>query len=671
MAAAGASRADAETITKQFNGDTWQLIAGFRQPTTQALTTSGIRSLFTTDQNSGLTSTSEVFSTVTANGAQYANQDTFGVENTGYLLEGYNANGTSRNIQGVISTGPHTWSQLGTATIAPSLALPSGITVTGASLFNASGSVTPTYRYLAQSNGTTTGLFTADTGDFILMGVTDSATQGSTSALDTTFNGASNSIGLGMSDGNGVGNTVAANWAPPSTTIRAITTRSAGNAHGGTVSSQAGSNPDGWVLVWGRPEAIITPVAAAVKNTTMQFRVDFAAGTPSGLAADDFTVGGTSTGWSVASVTGSGSGPYTVTVNGIAPTQGTVTLSLGAGSVTLGASSFPDAPIASTAATTYDAVAPGATSLIATALNVIASPVTYTLNLSEAPVTPLSAANFIVSGTSGGWRVQSITGSGAGPYTVTVANQAGIPPNGTINLGLRAGSLTDTAGNTGPIFQYNAAPVTLYRGLDLGTPSVSSFTAVTASTTTSPVTFSLSFDQLVSGLTPSDFSLGGTSTGWTVSGVSGSGTGPYAVTVSRATPLPGGTLTLILRSGAVIDRSNLQGPLASATSPVVADPTLLSSHIKNEPCIDIDSWHSFHCGPDVSVESCVSSNQCSAKSDVLNAAWYLHGASSTVMHTRNRRNSHTTASVGPSRRKISLFQRRLKLGLGLLHLALA
>ena len=80
----------------------------------------------------------------------------------------------------------------------------------------------------------------------------------------------------------------------------------------------------------------------------------------------------------------------------------------------------------------------------------------------------------------------------------------------------------------------------------------------------------------------------------------------------------------------------------SATSPVVADPTLLSSHIKNEPCMDIDSWHSFHCGPDVSVESCISSIQCSAKSDVLNAAWYLHGASHLQSCTlAMRRNSHT------------------------------
>ena len=572
FATAGASSAQAAAITKQFNGSTWELIAGFRQPTTQALTVSGIRSLFTTDQNSGLTSTASIFSTATTDGAQYANQSVFGTKHNAYLLEGYDTVGTSRNIQGVIATGSHTWTQLGGATIGSALALPAGITVTGASLFNAAGAVTPTYKYLAQSNGAAAGLFTADTGDFILMGVTDSATQGTASALDTTFNGASNSIGLGLSDGNGVGQTVSANWAQPSTTINAITTRSAGNAYGGS-AAHAGGNPNGWVLVWGRPEAAITPVAAYSKTTTMQFRLDFAAGTPTGLDTTDFTVGGSSTGWSVASVTGSGTGPYTVTLSGVAPTQGTVTLSLNTGTVTVGGSSFPAAPIAGTAATTYDSVAPTVTSLTAAALTTFTSPITYTLNLSEAPAAALTASNFIVSGTSGGWAVQSVTGSGSGPYTVTVANAAGIPPNGTINLGLRAGSFSDAAGNTGPATQYNASTVTLYRGLDLGTPTVASFTGSTASTATSPLTFSLTFDQLVSGLTTSDFSFGGTSPGWVVASVTGSGTGPYTVTATRASPVPDGTLTLILRSGAVIDRANTQGPLTSAASPVVTVTT--------------------------------------------------------------------------------------------------
>ena len=535
---AAPSPADAATITKQFNGSTWQLIAGFRQPTTSALATTGLRSLFTTDQNSGLTSTAGIFSTVTGDGGQYANQDVFGVRHNAYLLEGYEPGGASRNIRGIVTTGAHTWTQLGAATIGASMALPSGITVTGASLFNAAGSVTPTFRYLAQGNAASSGLFTANTGDFILLGVTDSATQGTADALDTTFNGSANAIGLGLSDGNGVGQTVAANWAQPSTgNIGAITTRSAGNAHGGSIS-QAGANTTGWVLVWGRPEAAITPVASHVKTTSMQFRLDFAAGTPTGLDTSDLTVGGSSTGWSVTSVTGSGAGPYTVTLSGVAPTQGNVTLSLNAGSVTVGGSSFPAAAIASTAATTYDSVAPTVTSLTASALTTFTSPITYTLNLSEAPSASLTASNFIVGGTSSGWGVQSITGSGTGPYTVTVSNPSSLPANGTVTLGFRAGSFTDAAGNAGPATQYNAATVTLFRGLDSGTPTVSSFTTPAAVTTASPITYTLNFDQLVSGLTVTDFTLrGAAATGWSVTSVSGSGFGPYTVTVSGTAPL--------------------------------------------------------------------------------------------------------------------------------------
>ena len=572
LAWVGASPADAATITKQVGGNTWELIAGFRQPTTQALTNTGIRSLFTTDQNSGLTSPEAIFSTVTNDGGQYANQSVFGVRHVAYLLEGYEPNGTTRNISGTISTGAHTWTQLGGATVAANLALPAGITVTGATLANAAGAVTPTYKYLAQSNGAAAGAFTADTGDFILMGVTDSASQGAASALDTTFNGASNSIGLGLTDGNGVGQVISSNWAQASTNVNAITTRSAGNAYGGS-ATHAGANPNGWVLVWGRPEVALTPVSTDVRTASMQFRLEFPTGTPTGLAAGDFTVGGTSTGWSVSSVTGSGTGPYTVTLTGVAPTQGTVTLSLNAGSVTMGGNPFPAAAVAGTGPVTYDTIAPSVTSFTASAVTTVAGPITYTLNLSEAPARAPQASDFIVSGGSSGWSVSSITGSGAGPYTVTVSNSASLVPNGTVNVGVRAGSQVDAAGNAGPASQVNAATVTVFRGLDFGTPTISAFAPSAATVTASPITYSVMFDQLVSGLTAGDFTIGGTSTGWTIASITGSGAGPYTVSLTRSTPLPAGTVVLTLRAGAVVDRANAQGPLLSSTAPTVTVDT--------------------------------------------------------------------------------------------------
>ncbi|MFM8828469.1 MAG: hypothetical protein ACKOGE_04205, partial [Actinomycetota bacterium] len=434
---AGATPASAVTITKQANGSTWELIAGFRQPTTGALAGAGIRSLFTTDQNSGLAATAAIFSTVTTDGAQYANQSLFGVRHNAYMLEGYDANGTSRNISGTITTSSHTWTQLGTATVAANMALPTGISVTGATLANGAGAVTPTYKYLAQSTGPSANGFTSDTGDFIMLGVTDSATQGTAGQLDVVFNGAANSIGLGLTDGNGVGQMISTGFGV--TGINTITTRSANNAYGGS-ASHGGANPNGWVLVWGRPDATLTPAREATNASTITFALDFGASTPTGLDASDFTVGGTSTGWSITSLTGSGSGPYTVTLTGVAPTQGTVTLALNTGAVSLNGNPFPAAPLAGTSPVTYDTITPSVSSFVASALTTVAGPITYTLNLSEAPVRAPQASDFIVSGSSPGWSVASITGSGAGPYTVTVSNPAALVPNGTVNLGLRARS---------------------------------------------------------------------------------------------------------------------------------------------------------------------------------------------------------------------------------------
>ena len=564
--AGGATAAQAATITRTFNGSTWELIAAFRQPTSQPAGDAGIRSLFTTDQNSGLTSTASIFSTV-PDGQYYANQSLFGVKHNAYLLEGYNVDGTSRNIQGVITTSAHTWSQLGGASAQPNLALPTGISVTGAQLFNGAGSVTPTARYLAQSTGPSANAFTSDTGDFVLLGVTDATGSMTADALDTAFNAGPNSIGLGLSDGNGVGQVIQTSWAQTST-HPAITTVSAGNLFGGT-ATHGGGTPTGWVLVWGRPDVTLQPAKAATNSSTITYTLDFGTGTPTGLAASDFTVGGTSTGWSVTGVTGSGSGPYTVTLTGVAPTQGTVTLSLNAGSVTLNGASFPPSAIAASGSTTYDTVPPSVSSFTVANVLPIVSPLTYTLNLNEAPSTPLTASNFIVAGTSPGWSVQQITGSGAGPYTVTVGNNSTVIANGTVTVGVRAGRISDAAGNTGPATQVNAPVATFYRGLDSGMPTVNAFAPAAGSTSTASMTYTVSFDQLVSGLGTTDFSVGGTSTGWSVSSVTGAGIGPYTVTLAGPTPLIDGTLILTLRSGAVTDKYGVQGPLLSAVASTV------------------------------------------------------------------------------------------------------
>ncbi len=90
-------------------------------------------------------------------------------------------------------------------------------------------------------------------------------------------------------------------------------------------------------------------------------------------------------------------------------------------------------------------------------------------------------------------------------------------------------------------------------------PEVSSFTTSTASPTTSTsITWDLVMDEAVSGLVAGDFSVGGTSSGWTVSAIAGLGAN-YTVTLvgSGAT---GGTVFPVLAANSVVDSFSNQGP---------------------------------------------------------------------------------------------------------------
>ena len=161
------------------------------------------------------------------------------------------------------------------------------------------------------------------------------------------------------------------------------------------------------------------------------------------------------------------------------------------------------------------------------------------------PVTGLSQSDFAVSGTSGGWSVSGLQGSGA-VYTVTVS--ADQPADGSVVLTLAAGSIADLAGNAGPAA---AAEATAAYALDTTAPSVTLF-ATTTSASSYDVT--ATFSEPVMGLTSNNVLLGGSSNSaspWTISTVSGSGA-TYAFTLSngnRAT----GTLTIAVPAGATTD----------------------------------------------------------------------------------------------------------------------
>lgn len=95
--------------------------------------------------------------------------------------------------------------------------------------------------------------------------------------------------------------------------------------------------------------------------------------------------------------------------------------------------------------------------------------ITYSLMFGEW-VTGLSTSDFLISGDSSGWVVTSVAcqiipaflcreNAGIGPYRVTLTGAA--TTSGTVMLSLRAFSVTDPAGNAGPVTAATAAAVTV------------------------------------------------------------------------------------------------------------------------------------------------------------------------------------------------------------------
>ncbi|MGA0068209.1 MAG: Ig-like domain-containing protein, partial [Miltoncostaeaceae bacterium] len=417
-------------------------------------------------------------------------------------------------------------------------------------------------------------------------------------------------------------------------------------ASGGMVTTvslaSGGGGGEGSAVLWyDRPAGIVdfAPTRAATNGSSIDFRISFT-NAPSGLAANDFAVTGTASGWSVASVSGSGTGPYTITVTGAPAGTGRVGLKLRTGSVAIAGSAYPTSATSADAEVVVERRPPQVTSFTRTAS--AAASVTYALSFDEA-VTGLAAADITNAGTSTGWSTQSVSGSGSGPYEVVMA--AAGATTGTLVPQLAAAAVNDAAGNagasaarsgtasqvtpprpralpvaTGDVISGQALAATsgtwggvlppsaeaylwqvsgdgaawanatgvgsstssyIVDPADAGsrarvrviaTNGVGSATAYSASiatpsispeglvdfepTTSSPtrgssVAFRATFSTAPTGLQASDFSVTGTASGWSVTGLSGSGAGPYTITVGAGAGATDGTVDLDLTQGAV------------------------------------------------------------------------------------------------------------------------
>ena len=261
-----------------------------------------------------------------------------------------------------------------------------------------------------------------------------------------------------------------------------------------------------------------------------------------GFATGDVTLSGTA-GATTAIVSGSGA-TYTVTVSGMT-TSGTVIASINAG-VAVDAGTNPNLASTSTDNTvTYNVpvdppptvtINQGSTQVDPTST----SPIIFDVVFSE-PVTGFANGDVTLSGTAGA-TTAIVSGSGV-TYTVTVS---GMTTSGTVIASINAGVAVDAGTNpnlastsTDNTVTYDAPP----------TVTINQAAGQTDPTSASPILFTVTFSEAVTGFATGDVTLSGTA-GATTAIVSGSGA-TYTVTVSGMTT--SGTVIASINAGVAID----------------------------------------------------------------------------------------------------------------------
>jgi hypothetical protein len=220
----------------------------------------------------------------------------------------------------------------------------------------------------------------------------------------------------------------------------------------------------------------------------------------------------------------------------------------------------------------YDATAPTVSSFNLSGLTAGATygpsqtSATYILTFSEA-VTGLAIGDLSFVGTSTGWTIGTPTNPSSDQKTYQIPLTATSPTSGTVQIRLANSSVSDLIdGSAYNVF--SSGPVNSQSFIiDAETPSVVSFSSNTSGASRT-VVFNLTFSESVTGLTTSDIQVGsGTSTGWQVSSVAGSGAA-YTVTFTETSTgsTIDGTLVPRLLADGVTDLFGNTGPTANATA---------------------------------------------------------------------------------------------------------
>jgi alpha-tubulin suppressor-like RCC1 family protein/subtilisin family serine protease len=180
---------------------------------------------------------------------------------------------------------------------------------------------------------------------------------------------------------------------------------------------------------------------------------------------------------------------------------------------------------------------------------------TFQLAFSE-PVTGLTTADLGVSGTA--------TGCVIGAPVITSPTHALVTltgcTDGTVTLTLAAGAVTDGAANPGPVAPVSAGPLTFDR-----TPAAATVGSPASPTASSTVTFSLTFDEPVTGLTAADLALNGGAPDCQINAPVGSGAS-YSVAVTGCGT---GKVGLAIFAGTVLDAAANPSPTVEVAGSLV------------------------------------------------------------------------------------------------------
>lgn len=183
--------------------------------------------------------------------------------------------------------------------------------------------------------------------------------------------------------------------------------------------------------------------------------------------------------WSIASISTSNNQLYVVNISLTGTqTSGTITLSANPSGVTDESliNTWPG-PAAVSQSFSIDVTKPSVNQFDSSSAST-ATTVSFTLRFSES-VTGLAAGDISISGTSSGWQLGTITGSGANYVVNVVETSAGSTTAGTLILTAAANSVADAIGNTGPELAANSSSFSVARN-----PPVPTITSISSADTT-------------------------------------------------------------------------------------------------------------------------------------------------------------------------------------------